>query len=404
MPRVLRDKRIALGVGGGIAAYKVVELARELTVAGALVDVLLTRAALEFVTPLTFQTLTKRPIHTAVFEGWTDSTKGHISIGEEADVIVVAPATAHTIAKLANGLADDMLTVSALASSAPLIVAPAMDHHMYLHPATQENLRTLERRGARIVGPDQGPLASGLIGYGRLVSTARLLGAVRAVLGAEGPLAGKKVVVSAGPTREPIDPIRFVSNRSSGKMGYAIAEAALDAGAAVTLITGPVALEAPAEATVICVETAAEMAEAVGTSVTDAHVLIMAAAVADYRPATVAARKIKKTDADLAITFSRTRDILAMTHRPGLTKVGFSAETADLLEHARGKLRSKGLDMIVANEATATMGADEGRAFVLRPNVAPEDLGKLPKPALAEAIIDRVVALLAEPRPSLVGD
>lgn len=395
MPRVLQGKRVALGVTGGIAAYKIIELARELTVGGALVDVLLTRSALNFVTPLTFQTLTKRPVHTEVFEGWTESDLGHISIGEEADVMVVAPATANAIAKLAHGLADDMLTVSALACTAPLIVAPAMDHHMYLHPATQENLRTLERRGARLVGPDQGALASGLVGHGRLVTTERLMGAIRAALGRDGALAGVNVVVSAGPTHEPIDPIRYISNRSSGKMGYALAEAALDAGANVTLISGPTALTPPAEAAVVQVESAGEMAEAVAQAVETADVLIMAAAVADYRPHQVAEHKIKKTSSELTLAMTRTTDILATTEREGLIKVGFAAETTSLLEYANVKLRAKALDLIVANEAVSTMGADEGRAFLLRPGEEPEDLGALPKTELAEAIIDRVADLVA---------
>ncbi|MDI3339796.1 MAG: bifunctional phosphopantothenoylcysteine decarboxylase/phosphopantothenate--cysteine ligase CoaBC [Sphaerobacter sp.] len=400
MTTVLQGKRIVLGVSGGIAAYKIVELARDLTLAGAQVDVIMTRAAHEFVTPLTFETLTRRPVRTDVFETWTESEAGHVSLGAEADLLVIAPATAHVIAKLAHGLADDMLTVTALACPAPVIVAPAMDHHMYLHPATQENLRTLARHGVRVVGPDEGPLASGMVGYGRLVSTARLMDAIRATLGAHGPLSGARVVVTAGPTREPLDPIRFLSNRSSGKMGYALAAAAIDAGAQVTLITGPTALRPPSEATVVSVETAAELAAAVHRAVDDADVLIMTAAVADYRPSTVAEHKIKKGEEDLTLRLTRTTDILlSLSDRPGLLKVGFAAETTSLLDYARDKLRAKHLDLIVANDARTSMGSDEGQAYLLRPGQEAEAIGPAPKEELAATIIDRVARLLAARRP-----
>ncbi|HET9017134.1 MAG TPA: bifunctional phosphopantothenoylcysteine decarboxylase/phosphopantothenate--cysteine ligase CoaBC [Thermomicrobiaceae bacterium] len=403
MLRVLRGSRVVLGVSGGIAAYKTVELVRELTRGGAVVDVILTRAAREFITPLTFQTLTRRPVHTEVFEGWTDDARGHISLGEDADVMVVAPATADVIARLATGLADDMLTVTALACTAPLVIAPAMDHHMYLHPATQQNLQTLRNRGALIVGPDQGPLASGLIGYGRLVPVARIVDHVRAALGANGRLAGSRVVVTAGPTRESLDPIRFISNRSSGKMGYAVAEAALDAGAQVTLITGPTALTPPATATVVAVETAGEMYDAVERTVDGADALIMTAAVADYRPATVAEHKIKKTEEDLVLSLVRTADILASIRRPGLVKVGFAAETTSVIDYARAKLRAKDLDLIVANEARSTMGSDESAAYLIRHGAEPVAVGPAAKSDVAEAIIDRVAELIAARRTTVAG-
>jgi len=398
MVTVLKGRRVVLGVSGGIAAYKTVELARNLTRAGAQVDVILTQAALEFVTPLTFQTLTMRPVHTAVFESWTQAAKGHISLGEEADVLVVAPATANVLAKLATGLADDMLTVTALATTAPVIIAPAMDHHMYLHPATQHNLRTLKTRGAHLVGPDQGPLASGLVGYGRLVPTARIEDEIRAVLGAEGRLAGCRLVVTAGPTREAIDPIRFLSNRSSGKMGYAVAAAALDAGAEVILISGPSALTPPYTANVMEVETAGEMFDAVERAIDGADALIMTAAVADYRPATVAEHKIKKTEEDLVLSLVRTADILASIRRPGLVKVGFAAETTSVIDYARAKLRSKDLDLIVANEARSTMGSDESAAFLIHHGTEPVAVGPAAKSEVAEAIVDRVAELIAARR------
>jgi phosphopantothenoylcysteine decarboxylase/phosphopantothenate--cysteine ligase len=394
MSRLLNGKHLVLGVSGGIAAYKAIELARDLTLAGGLVDVMLTQSALEFLQPLPFETLTRRKVYSEVFVPWTDDLHGHISMAERADAMIVAPATANTLAKLAHGLADDMLTVSALACTAPLIVAPAMDHNMYLHPATQENLRILRERGVRIIGPERGPLASGAIGFGRLSPVERLVEAVRSACAIHGPLAGKRVVVSAGPTRESIDPIRFVSNRSSGKMGYRIADAFLDAGALVTLVSGPTALRPPAEATFIAVESAQQMAGAVATAVIDADVLVMAAAVADYRPAEVATQKIKKSDADLTLRMERTTDILASTNRPGLLKVGFAAETQDLLTSAHDKLARKQLDLIVANEGPATMGSEESHAFFLTRDGEPEDLALMPKSDLAELIVERVVRLL----------
>jgi phosphopantothenoylcysteine decarboxylase/phosphopantothenate--cysteine ligase len=394
MSRLLNGKHIVLGVSGGIAAYKAIEFARNLTQEGALVDVMLTRSALEFLQPLPFETLTRRKVYSEVFIPWTDDLHGHISMAERADAMIVAPATANTIAKLVHGMADDMLTVSALACTAPLIIAPAMDHNMYLHPATQENLRILRERGVRLIGPDRGPLASGAIGFGRLSPVERLTEAVRAACAMSGPLAGKRVVVSAGPTRESIDPIRFVSNRSSGKMGYQIADAFLDAGALVTLVSGPTALRPPGEAALVPVESAHEMAEAVAEAVTGADVLVMAAAVADYRPAEIATQKIKKSDADLTLRMERTVDILASTSRAGLLKVGFAAETHDLLASAQDKLTRKQLDLIVANEGPATMGSDESRAYFLTREGDPEELPLMPKSDLAHLIVERVVQLL----------
>ncbi len=396
MSRLLRDKHIILGVSGGIAAYKAIELARDLTLHGALVDVMLTRSALEFVRPLPFQTLTRRKVFTEVFEPWTDEVHGHITMAERADAMLIAPATADLIAKLAHGFADDMLTVSALACTAPVIVAPAMDHNMYLHPATQENLRTLRERGVRLIGPDQGALASGAIGWGRLVPIPRLVDAVRVAIASSGRLSGRRVVVSAGPTREKIDPIRFVSNRSSGKMGYAIAEAFLDAGALVTLVTGPTSLRPPTEATTIDVESAEEMYQAVSNAVAGADVLVMSAAVADYRPTAVAEHKIKKSDSELVLQMERTRDILASIGNVGLVKVGFAAETRQLLESARDKLGRKSLDLIVANIGPETMGSDESSAFLVGRNGDTEELSRMSKADLADVIVDRVTNMLED--------
>ena len=394
MSGILRGKRIILGVSGGIAAYKAIELARDLTLAGALVDVMLTHAALEFVRPLPFETLTRRPVYTDVFIPWTEEQHGHITMADEADLMLVAPATANTIARLAAGLADDMLTVSALATTAPLVIAPAMDHKMYLHPAPQATLETLQRRGARIIGPDRGPLASGAVGFGRLVPVERMLDALRATLARNGPLHGRAAVVSAGPTREPIDPIRYLTNRSSGKMGYAIAQALLDAGAAVTLVSGPTALRPPSEATFVPVESAGQMADVVMAAVAGADVLVMAAAVADYTPAQVADQKIKKGESELTLRLGRTLDILATVEQPGLIKVGFAAETTALLDSAQEKLRRKHLDLIVANDAVGTMGSDESRAFFLMPGREPLELPPLGKDELAERLVEQITDLL----------
>ncbi len=394
MSRLLQRKYIVLGVSGGIAAYKAIELARDLTLQGALVDVMLTRSALEFVKPLPFQTLTRRKVFTEVFEPWTDELHGHITMAERADAMLIAPATADLIAKLAHGFADDMLTVSALACTAPVIVAPAMDHNMYLHPATQENLRTLRERGVRLVGPDQGALASGAVGWGRLVSTKQLVDAVRAAIARSGRMSGRRVVVSAGPTREMIDPIRYVSNRSSGKMGFAISEAFMDAGALVTLIAGPTSLQPPTEVTTIEIESAEEMYQAVSSAVVGADVLVMSAAVADYRPASVAEHKIKKSDSDLVLRMERTRDILAGINQPGLVKVGFAAETQHLLDSARDKLSRKSLDLIVANIGPETMGSDESSAYLVAADGETEALPRMTKADLADVIVDRVAAML----------
>jgi phosphopantothenoylcysteine decarboxylase / phosphopantothenate---cysteine ligase len=390
----LRGRRILLGITGGIAAYKMVELVRLMRQAGGQVDVLMTHSAEQFVTPLTFETLTRRPVRRDVFEQWTEAEAGHVTLAENADILVIAPATANTIAKVALGLADDMLTVSALACPGPMLVAPAMDHHMYLNQATQGNLQTLRERGIEIIGPDQGELASGLIGHGRLVEPHLLLGAIREILGRGGPLQGRHIVVSSGATREPIDPIRFVTNRSSGRMGHAIAQAAIDAGAGTTLISAPTDLDPPFGAKVVRAESAADMCVAVQQAVKDADALIMAAAVGDYAPAEVSDEKIKKTDEDLTLRLERTVDILASTSREGLIKVGFAAETSNLLEYAAGKLSSKGVDLLVANDARRAMGAEENQAYFLRPGATPQELPLMSKDELATRIVHELVSLV----------
>ena len=398
----LASARLVLGVTGGIAAYKAADLASRLVQAGARVDVVLTAGARAFIRPLTFEAITKRPVHTDVFAPWTETSFGHVTLAKEADLLIVAPASADTLAHLALGLADDLLGAVALATEAPLLLAPAMEHAMYHHPATQQHLTTLRERGAVQVGPETGRLASGEHGDGRLAGVDAIVGAIRSVLGRRGPLAGKRLVITAGGTREPLDPVRFLGNRSSGAMGYALAQAAIDRGASVTLVTGPTDLDPPYGAQVVPVETAAAMQAAVEEAVVDADALVMAAAVADYRPATYAATKIKKESGHdtLTIELARNPDIVAGIDRPGLLKVGFAADTEDLIPNAEAKLRSKGLAMIVANEAVATIGSAESAAIVLRPGSPPEALPTMPKSELGGAILDRLLPLLGGPEAS----
>jgi phosphopantothenoylcysteine decarboxylase/phosphopantothenate--cysteine ligase len=392
----MKGAHVALGVTGSIAAYKVVELARLCATAGAHVDVLMTEGATRFVAPLTFAALTQRRVWTTPYEPWSESEEGHIAVGRRADLFVVAPATADMIARLAHGLADDMVSLSALATSAPLVIAPAMNHYMWLHPATQANVATLRERGARFVGPDEGPLASGMTGQGRLAPMDRLYAELVRLLGRRGDLAGRRIVVTAGGTQEPIDPVRFIGNRSSGRMGYEIAAAALDRGAHVTLVSGPSALMPPAGAAFVPVMTAAEMEAATREAVANADALIMSAAVADFRPARAADRKIKKTADGAApeIVLERTPDILAGLRDVPIVKIGFAAETNDLLANAREKLRAKGLAMIVANDAVATIGARDSAATFLYPDGRVEPQPLLAKNALADRLLDALVALL----------
>jgi phosphopantothenoylcysteine decarboxylase/phosphopantothenate--cysteine ligase len=395
---ILNGKCVVLGVSGGIAAYKAVDLASKLVQAGAMVEVIMTRSATEFLRPLSFEAITKRRVHIDVFEPWSETEKGHISLADEADVIVIAPATANTIARLAYGLADDMLTVTHLSATprgVPLVVAPAMEHHMFIHPATQANLATLQSRGAWIVGPEHGRLASGAVGQGRLVAPERLVGAIEQALGANGPLAGRHVVVSAGATRESIDPIRILTNRSTGKMGYAIARAAIQAGARVTLITSPTNLAPVEGAAMVAIESALELRDAVQQHAIGADALIMAAAVADYRPLEVAADKIKKSDDDMAIGLTRNPDILATVETPGTLRIGFAAETRDHEANALGKLERKNLDMIVANDARQAMGSDENAVSLYYRDGRVEVLDRDAKTDIAHQIVARVASLLS---------
>ena len=394
---MLTDKKIVLGVTGSIAAYKAVDLASKLTQAGAQVDVIMTKAATEFVTPLTFRSLTHRPVVTEMFDPNSELSVEHVSLARRADIVVIAPATANTIAKLALGIADDMLSSTVLATKAPVVIAPAMDANMYENPVTQENLSRLKARGATIVGPATGHLATGAIGIGRLVETEQIIGTIRQVLGGQGDLAGKRVVVSAGPTEEPIDPVRNITNRSSGKMGYAIAEAARDRGAQVVLVSGPVALPGPVGIEVVKVQTTQQMRDAVFAATRGADVLIMAAAPADYRPAASAEQKIKKEKADtLSIELIRNPDILGEV-QGDFIKVGFAAESEELLENAKEKLARKGAHLFVANDITATdagFDVDTNRVAIIDRSGRIENLPLMLKSEVAEKILDRVVELL----------
>lgn len=401
---VLKGRRILLGVTGGIAAYKAADLASKLTQAGALVDVVLTEAAARFIAPLTFQALTGRPVYSDLWTPTAETALLHVALAEAAELVVIAPATADFIARQALGLANDLLSALCLATRAPVMIAPAMDVQMWAHPATQENVERLRQRGVEVVGPAYGRMASGLEGWGRMVEPEALLGHIRRALGRRGPLAGRRVVVTAGPTYEPIDPVRFIGNRSSGKQGFALAQAALDRGADVVLIAGPVALATPVGARRIDVGTAAEMAEAVWREAEEADVLLMAAAVADYRPAQPHPAKIKK-GAPLTLDLVPTVDILeglaarrAARGRPRVV-VGFAAETEAVLENARAKLLAKGLDLIAANDVTepgAGFAADTNRVTLIDVRGRAETLPLMSKAAVAEALLDRVVALLEE--------
>ncbi len=396
---MLEGKRIILGVSGGIAAYKVADLASKLVQAGALVDVIMTSSAQRFVTPLTFQAITKRPVRTDLYADWLGEDTGHVGLARNADIMLVAPATAHTIARLALGLSDDMLCAVYLSTRAPVLVVPAMESGMYLHAATQEHITTLTSRGATVMEPGEGHLASGAKGVGRLPEVPEILAAIRRTLGKDGPLAGKKVVVTAGGTQEPLDPVRFLGNGSSGKMGYAIADEAASAGADVTLITGVASALPPYGVRLVHVQTAREMEAAVQNAVQHADALIMAAAVADYAPSQVSEQKIKKTGANLTIELARNPDILASLatmHLPRLVRVGFAAETENLVENAAGKLQKKKLDLIVANDAVASIGSDASTLILVEKDGSIEHLPQMPKEESARLIVEKVARLVAE--------
>lgn len=395
----LREARIVLGVTGGIAAYKAAELASTLVQAGATLKVVMTEGARQFIQPLTFEGLTHRRVYTGIFEGWGDGHTGHVELAAEADLLLIAPATANTIARLAHGRVDDMLSAIALATEAPIVLAPAMEHHMWNHPATTANVETLRGRGATIVGPTSGRLASGATGQGRLAPVHDILSAARAAVGRGGPLAGKSVVITAGGTQEAIDPVRFIGNRSSGQMGVALAGAAIDAGANVHLIVTRNVDPALLSGDVKVVESARDMEHAVAAMLPVTDILVMAAAVADFRPEQVATQKIKKQAGQetLDLHLVRNPDIIAGVSRAGLIKVGFAAETEHVVEHALKKLTAKGLDLIVANDAVATIGSDRSQATLITGDADPVVLPDATKPEVAARIVEEIVRLIDRP-------
>ena len=394
----LADKHVVLGVTGSIACYKALDLASKLMQAGALVDTIMSYGATQFVTPLAFRSLTHRVVVTDTFDPDSEYSVEHVALAHQADVIVVAPATVHCIAKLALGLADDPLTTTIVAAKCPLVVAPAMDGNMFDHPATQANLATLKERGVVIAGPEICRLASGLSGVGRLLETPELLGHISYAMGKDGDLAGRTVVVSAGGTMEPIDPVRVITNHSSGKMGYALAEAARDRGADVVLVTAPTSLADPALVKVVQVRTAEEMGQAIQEHVTKADALVMAAAVADYRPTETAGQKIKKADDDLNISLAKTTDILKSA-KGNFVRVGFAAESQNLVENAKAKVGSKNLDLIAANDITAEgsgFGSDTNKVTLIDRDLAVEELPLLSKYEVSNQILDRVKGLFKD--------
>ena len=396
----LTDRNIVLGVTGSIAVYKAVDLACKLTQARAVLNTIMTPEASKFVAPITFQGVSGRRPYWDMWDANNDLAEAHIALARQAELLVIAPATATVIARLALGLAEEMVSLTALATRAPLMVCPAMDSQMFEHPITQEHLNTLRSRGIQIVGPEEGRLASGQVGRGRLSEVDTIIGWIRHVLGKDGDLAGKKVVVTAGGTHEAIDPVRFVGNSSSGKMGFALAEAARDRGANVVLVSGPSALPDPVAVEIVRVRRAAEMRDAVIAGCADADILIMAAAVADYQPAETVRDKIKRRQSEtLSIPLVPTPDILAEVGvRAGLIKVGFAAESQDLLENARQKIEAKHLDLIVANDITASdagFATDNNRVVILDRGGRKEELPLMPKYDVAWHILDRIVSLLA---------
>ena len=393
----LEGRRVVLGVTGSISAYKAADLCSKLRQAGAEVEVVMTPAATQFVTPLTFQSLTGRAVVVDMFRA--DEAEAHVEVARRADAFVIAPATADCLANLAHGQTPDMVTLTALATTAPMLLAPAMDSQMWEHPATRTNVETLLSRGAAFVGPNAGRLASGRMGAGRLAEPITIVGALRALLGAKhGDLAGRDIVVSAGPTHEPLDPVRFIGNHSTGKMGFAIAEAARDRGANVTIIAGPVAMETPYGAQRVDVRTVAEMLAALETAAAHSDAVVMAAAPADFRPAKPATQKMKKVVGDDALTLALAKnpDVIA-TLPGGGVRVGFAAETEHLAEYAKAKLATKRLDFIVANDVTAAgsgFGTETNQVTIIHAGGRVEELPLQSKYAVAHAILDRVAALL----------
>ncbi len=404
---LLRGKRFVLGVTGSIAAFKAVGLLRTLKSHGASVSVVMTNSATKFVTPLTFEVLSGEPVTTDLFQAHEEMK--HLTVPDGAHAVIVAPATANVLAKAAVGLADDVLSTMLLTTRCPLIVAPAMDGGMWEHPTVVEHVRTLRSRGVVVLDPEVGPLASGQIAQGRLAAESRIIDAVQNALALQADWLGQRVLVSAGPTQEAIDPVRFISNRSSGKMGYAIAEAARDRGAKVVLVTGPTALTPPSGVEVVPVVSAHEMADALSRHFDWATVVIMAAAVADFRPKDRADHKLKKSGRTaFSLELETAPDILSMLSARRTTQilVGFAAETERLIAHATAKLTAKGLDMIVGNDVTkegAGFGSDDNAAVILTRSGGQKEFAVMPKRRLADAILTEVLGVGSVGQPSSIA-
>lgn len=393
---MLKGKTIILGVTGSIAAYKSADLASELTQAGARVDVIMTGEAQEFITPLTFRSLTNRPVITSMWDIKSEFNVSHIALAKGADIVVIAPATANIIAKLAAGIADNMLTSTVLATAAPVLISPAMHTGMYQNVITQQNINKLKQRGVSFVGPTRGRLASGGMGEGRFIEVSEIIQAIDRILASKLDLSKKRIVVTAGGTQEAIDPVRCITNYSSGKMGYAIAEAARDRGAEVTLITAPAAISPPTGINIVNVASADDMLKAVKRATSKTDALIMAAAVADYRPKRVMGQKIKRQDmAKLNLELEKTPDILSEI-KGDFVRVGFAAESQNLISNARNKLKRKNLHLIVANDITvknSTFGADENQVIIIDKRGNTEELPLMAKRMVADKILDRILSL-----------
>lgn len=392
-----KNKTVVLGVTGSIAAFKAAELAGLFTRAGFRVDTVMTRSAMEFITPLTFRNITGRPVVTTMWDLASEFSVEHVALAEAADVVLIAPATANVIAKAASGLADDMLSCTVLATKAPVIIAPAMNDNMWANTITQQNVEKLKKRGFTFVGPGYGRLASGKMGLGRLTELEEIYDVTLKVLGRKGDLAGKSIVVTAGGTAEPLDPVRSLTNRSSGKMGYAIAEAARNRGADVTLISTRVALRQPSGITAVFVNTTEEMLDAVAAATKKADVLIMAAAPADFRPVNYASSKIKRQNlGKLTLDLEKTPDILGNV-KGSFVRVGFAAESDHVIENALDKIKRKGLDLIVANDITEKgcgFGTDTNRVTIVDSKGKADTLPLLTKSECADRLLDRIVPLL----------
>ena len=392
-----KEKTVIIGVTGGIACYKAVELVRLLVKDSLAVQVIMTRAAMEFVTPLTFQTLSGKPVVTETFNLTQESEIGHINLADSADLFVIAPATANVIGKIAAGIADDLLTTVLMATQAPVLIAPAMNIHMYENPILQENIRKLRRIGYHFMEPAEGYLACGYEGKGRLPEPEKILEEIRSLLRKK-DLLGERFLITAGPSREPLDPVRYISNRSSGKMGYALARAAVRRGAGVVLVSGPSAIEPPSAVRLIPVNTAAEMRRAVLEQFPECTAVIMAAAVADYRPVDASSKKLKRGKAPLDIRLEPNPDILRELGRRknGKLLVGFAAETEELIANATRKLHEKNLDLIVANDVTQAGGGFDGDtniATIVDRSGASDSLSLMTKDELADRIYDHLLVL-----------